>query len=80
MEIKVVLDKSGQMVAAIYKGTPMSKEPSMPSPEMGPVLEEGQTLVELGVADEYATYPLDEFVERLTVEAKAKLAKSAKKK
>jgi hypothetical protein len=73
MEIKVVLDKEGKIVSAIYQTKQIPEEYDKLKPHMGPVVEDGQTLVELGAPDEYASYPLPEFVERLTTDVKAKL-------
>ena len=75
METKVVLDKNGEIVSAIYQTKPIPEEYDKLEPHMGPVVEEGQTLVELGVPNEYASFPLPEFVERLTADVQAKLAR-----
>ena len=77
MEIKVVLDRKGNIVSAIYK-TPREKE-DVAEPSMGPVTEEGQTVVELGVPDTYASLPVSDFVERLHTDVQAKIAKLKKK-
>lgn len=79
MEVKVVLDKKGEIVSAIYRTKPIPEEYDKLKPHMGPVVEEGQTIVELAVPDEYASYPLPEFVERLTADVQAKLATTGTK-
>ena len=80
MEVQVVLDNKGKVVAAIYRPKPEPEEHDKPIPRAGPVIEDGQSLVELGIPDEYASYPLPDFVDRLTAEAEIKLAGAKGKK
>ncbi len=76
METKVVLDEKGRIVSAIFQKRPAEAEYEKATLNMGPVTEEGQTVVELGVPDEYASLPLSRFVESVKSEVKAVLAKS----
>ncbi|MDJ0629183.1 MAG: hypothetical protein QNJ44_13075 [Rhodobacter sp.] len=47
-------------------------------PNMGPVPEKGQTVVELAVPDEYALYPVVELEERLAADIETRMAKRGK--
>jgi hypothetical protein len=47
MQVTVVLNKKSEIVSAIYQTKPIPEEFDKLRPHMGPVLEDGQTAVEL---------------------------------
>ena len=73
MKCHAVLDEKGQIVAAGYVELPEPEAYDYLSPRCGPMAEDGQTVVELEVPEEYAKLPLTDFIERLQVDAQAKL-------
>ena len=75
MDCQVVLDRKGNVIAAIYKSTSAPEIYDSKTPRVGPVVEDGQTVVEIGISEEQAKLPLEEFVGHLQIEAQAKLAK-----
>jgi len=78
MRTQVVIDKEGRVVSAIYRRRPVT-DVGVPAPEMGPVVAEGHTLVELGVPDEYAEFPAEHFAERLAADVQARLREGGPK-
>jgi len=78
MRTLVVVDKEGKVVSAIYRRRPVADDDTL-RPEMGPVVPEGHTLVELGVPDEYAEYSVEHIVERLNADAQVRLRDAGQK-
>jgi hypothetical protein len=79
MRLKVIVNKDGRISAAISQTRPIPDEDDQLRPRMGPVLENGQTLVELGVPDEYASYPVEQLFERIAPEVQLRLGKGGGK-
>ncbi len=78
MRTQVVVDKEGRIVSAIYRRRAVTDDDTL-RPEMGPVVPEGHTVVELGIPDEYADYPVEHLVERLTADVQVRLREAKRK-
>jgi len=78
MRTLVVVDKEGKVVSALYRRRPAPDDEAL-RPEMGPVVPEGHTLVELSVPEEYSDSPVEQLVERLTADAQVRLRDAGSK-
>lgn len=73
MKTYVVHDKNRKIVSVGYVDRPEleAEEDGIPF-RFGPVAEDGQTVVELYVADEFTKMPLADSIERVQAELEAK--------
>ena len=72
MKYHVVFDRDGNIVSAGYQDRPEPEVYDYLTPRFGPVAEDGQTIAELEIPDEYAKLSLTDFVEQVQVDVKAK--------
>lgn len=73
MKCSVVFDKDGKIVSMGYSEPLELEAEDGLIARGGPVVEAGQTVVELYMPDEYARMPLADLFERVQVDAQAKL-------
>jgi hypothetical protein len=78
MEARVLVDKDGQVItAAVGVRMPTEVAGGPPVPNMGPIAQEGQEVIELGLPEEFERQPLTAALDQLADAVKGRM-KSAK--
>lgn len=73
MKAKVLVDGKGEVIAAVIAGRrPPDAESNAPEPGVGPLADEGQEVLEIGLSDEFEHQPLEAVMSRVAEEIKVR--------